>query len=153
MFALPQAPDGVRGLRVSQEGNTMRAVWAVVLVGLLACVPACRSSSRATGKGDANQGKPASARPQDLIVGMWDSINEPARRTLEFGKDGALAIRQEGQPEMKGPYKFTADEALELEFTRPRGEKAKEPITVKVGTDELSITGRDQKVQQFRRRT
>jgi uncharacterized protein (TIGR03066 family) len=130
----------------------MRAVWAALLVRLLTCGPACRSSSSTSSKGDENQGKPATTKPQDLIVGTWESTDERDKRTLEFGKDGLLAIKQEGQPEMRGTYTFTGEEALELEFTRPLGERVKAAMTAKVSADELMLTDPDMKVHRFRRR-
>jgi uncharacterized protein (TIGR03066 family) len=129
----------------------MRPVLAFLLVGLLTCVPACNSSSSTSDKSGENKEKQASAKPQDLIVGTWESTDEEAKRTMEFGKDGSLVIKQEGQPEMKGTYKLSGDDAVELEFTRPRGEQAKEPMSVKVSPDKLMLTDRDMKAHQFRR--
>jgi uncharacterized protein (TIGR03066 family) len=129
----------------------MRSVCPALLVGLLTCVPACNSSSSTSDKSGDNKEKQTSAKPQDLIVGTWDSTDEEAKRTMEFGKDGSLVIKQEGQPEMKGTYKLSGDDAVVLEFTRPRGEQAKEPLTVKVSSDKLIPTDRDMKAHQFRR--
>jgi uncharacterized protein (TIGR03066 family) len=104
-----------------------------------------------SGKADGYSGRPASANPPDLIVGTWESTDEKDLRTLEFGKNGSLLIKQEGQPEMRGTYKLTGDDALELEFTRPRGEKARETMMWKVSPDELTLTDRERKAHSFRR--
>jgi uncharacterized protein (TIGR03066 family) len=130
----------------SQEGNAMKAVCAAVLVGLLLCVLACSSSSST----DDNRKREAT-NPHATIVGEWDSSDEETKRTLEFGKDGSLVIKQEGQPDMKGTYRFTGDNAVQLEFTRPRGEKVKEPMTAKVSPDELILLDRDKKAHQYKR--
>jgi uncharacterized protein (TIGR03066 family) len=84
-------------------------------------------------------------------VGTWDSTEEEAKRTLEFGKDGSLVIKQEGQPDMKGTYRFTGDNGMELRFKRPRGEQVKELVTAKVIRDELVLLDRDKKAHQYRR--
>ena len=129
----------------------MRAVGAVLLAGLLTGVPACRSSPSAAGKGDENRREPAATKPRDLILGTWECTDEKEKRTLEFGRDGSLLIKQEGQPEMRGTYAWTGEGALGLEFTRPRGERVQAAMAAKVGADELTLTDPDGPFHRFRR--
>jgi len=130
----------------SQEGDVMRTVYAALLVVPLTCVLACSSSSSTN-----DNVKQESTNPQALIFGSWDSSDEDSKRTLEFGKDGFLIIKHEGQPDMKGTYKFTGDNALELRFIRPRGEQVNERMTAKVRPDELILLDRDKKAHQYSR--
>ncbi len=91
-------------------------------------------------------------KPKDLIVGKWESTEEP-KEVVEYGKDGT-AKTTVGPLTMTATYKFIDDNTMELEVDNPLAgggvvgvdvgpKKLKIQTKVTVTKDELTITGKD----------
>lgn len=64
--------------------------------------------------------EPASNKPKDLIVGVWEIVSKDPKEkgTMEFRADGSFTIAPEIDGKtitMNGKYKFTAEDVIEVE--------------------------------------
>ena len=96
----------------------------------------------------------AADKAKDLIVGKWESEKDKQKFTVEFAKDGKMSISGKmGDMELviKGTYRFTADDILEvtLEFM---GEKKTEKLTVtKIDKDAMTLVDEKKEEDKFKR--
>jgi len=124
----------------------MRIAYRIGVLSLLALSLLLSPASAAEKKDE---------KAKDLIVGKWAPTDDKAKDkvVLEFTKDGKiiLTITDDGKKmEVKGTYKFTADDKMETEIEF-MGEKKKETLTVTVTKDELTTIDEGKKKDIFKR--
>jgi uncharacterized protein (TIGR03066 family) len=95
----------------------------IVLLGLLTAVA----------------GLQAQDKPQDLILGKWDPVDEKGKSTVEFLKDGKLRISAQ-QLTLEGSYKFLDDKTIETRVIFAGKEEKGLKLAIKVTKDELVTT-------------
>ena len=101
--------------------------------------------------------KVESTKPKDLIVGKWEIIEDKQSGTIEFKADGTMMIvvKLDGNEiPLKGTYKFTAEDALVVEFTPPieGADKLTQKLKIaKIDKNELITKDEKGKEDKFKR--
>ena len=86
---------------------------------------------------------------KDKIIGKWKSVDEKDKGTVEFTRDGKM-IMSAGGLEMKGDYKFTKDDEIEVSVDI-MGQKSTQKMTVSITGDELTTTDEKKKTDKFKK--
>jgi hypothetical protein len=104
--------------------------------------------------------------PRNLILGYWESTDQPPIGGLEFQADGTLVVRPVAGAVQTAKYRFVSDHTLELEVPNARPPRPpladrlgpQIPATVKGTTtilkltrDELAITSIDGGERHFKK--
>jgi hypothetical protein len=108
------------------------------------------------------------SKPQDLIVGKWQSTDAKEPGTIEFTKDGNINIVN-GPMTLKATYKFLDDKNIEMEIQNPFGGMGidiggkkmdmpkmdmpglKQKVGIAVSKDELTMTNEKGQTTKFKR--
>jgi hypothetical protein len=135
--------------------------WVVGLVAGLAAL-----GLAGVGTGVAVWWHAAANDPRNLILGYWESTDQPPIGGLEFQADGTLVVRPVAGAVQTAKYRVASDHTLELEVPNPRPPRPPLadrlgphiPATVKGTTtilkltrDELAITSIDGGERHFKR--
>ncbi len=106
-------------------------VLVPAVLGLLAalCAPAFAD--------DNKKDPPAvtGTKPQDLILGKWEPVEEKGKSVVEFLKDGKLKVSAD-QLALEGTYKFIDDKTMEIKVVFG-GKEETVKVKVTVTKDEL----------------
>lgn len=89
------------------------------------------------------------SKPQDLIVGKWETEQEGMKMSFEFAKDGKMKMSIMGIT-ADGKYKWVDNENIETEISTPAGVET-EKVKVEVTKAELKATGKDGKTIAMKR--
>ncbi len=115
----------------------------LMAVATLAC---CGAPSR-------GQEKP---KPEDLLVGRWESLDPQHKGTVEFTRDGKVRIvsQEPNGKEVKfgGSYSWTDKERVTVELTF-MGTTFKQVLKVQCSRDELTTTDEKGVAEKFKRAT
>jgi hypothetical protein len=57
--------------------------------------------------------------PRELIVGTWQTADQPSAGTIEFRRDGTFIARSTGTASISAKYRFLDDKTLEIEVPNP----------------------------------
>ena len=109
----------------------LRPVLMPAVLGLLVtvCAP--------TPADDNKKDPPAvtGSKPQDLILGKWEPVDEKGKSVVEFQKDGKLKVTAD-QLALEGTYKFIDDKTMEIKIVFG-GKEETVKVKVIVTKDEL----------------
>jgi hypothetical protein len=89
-------------------------------------------------------------KAKDLILGRWEGLDKESPR-FEFSPDGIVTITPPGAGALKAPYRFTGDNALEVDLPLPDGKKFTQKLKVEVSADSLITTDETNRVERFKR--
>jgi hypothetical protein len=98
-------------------------------------------------------------KPQDLILGKWQGVSKAGGPeltvTVDFAKDGTVktvAKVSAGEVPMTARYRFVDDHNIELEFTGPTGQVARERNKIEsISRDRLVLSDSQGKKLELKR--